>query len=63
MLDFIKNNPDRTRDGISLGTGRRLSTVCGAVTRLMNAGLVKVSGVTLSSVSNKMVEKLVVCHG
>jgi hypothetical protein len=44
VYDFLAKNPPKTRAEISLGTGLRLQTVCGAVNRLMQNNLVQFTG-------------------
>lgn len=44
VLDAVRSHPASTRDELSGITGRRRSTVCGAVKRLKDKGLIYESG-------------------
>lgn len=56
---LLIRKPDISRYDISVMMGIRLSTICGAVNRLIHNNLVAVSGTKLDLHSNRQVETLV----
>lgn len=56
VLDFITMYTDRSREDIALGIGRKVSTVCGAVNRLVKAKAIFNSGKVLDTITNRHVE-------
>lgn len=60
VLTSIKNNPNISRYLLAKDVGKRLSTVCGAVRRLLDADLILVSGAIVDPETNRKVESLIV---
>lgn len=58
VLQYVKSNNNKSRADIAAATGLRLSTVCGAISRLVNNKMLEVSGTKRDPKSNRNVETL-----
>lgn len=58
VLNYIKANPNVSRAHIAAQLDRRISTICGAATRLLKQGLIYVSGETFDAETSRQVEAL-----
>ena len=59
IFNQLRGKQPQTRSELAVALDMRLSTVCGQVTPLLVAGLVRVVGTKLDSSSNRLVETLV----
>lgn len=58
VLSCIRHNPHISRSEIATITATRLSSVCGAVNRLLHNQFVEVSGETIDQSTNRTVETI-----
>lgn len=58
IYNYIKENSNQSRVDIAYGLGIRVSTVCGAVNRLLHNALVHVTGIKIDPETNKKAETI-----